>query len=126
MALIAYMQVNGSTQGMLKGDCVQAGDKKDTIIVYGSDHFVEVPRDVHTGLPTGAAIHHTFTVTKHKDQSTPMKLELGGTAFEAWGVHNELSVAESYFVRLTAAPEALVFGSFPDADDPSVFTVYLS
>jgi len=72
MALIAYMQVNGSTQGMLKGDCVQAGDKKDTIIVYGSDHFVEVPRDVHTGLPTGAAIHHTFTVTKHKDQSTPM------------------------------------------------------
>jgi len=55
-----------------------------------------------------------------------MKLELGGTAFEAWGVHNELTVAQSYFVRLTAAPEALVFGSFPDADDPSVFTVYLA
>jgi len=55
-----------------------------------------------------------------------MKLELGGTEFDAWGVRNDLTVAESYFVRLTAAPEALVFGAFPDADDPSVFTVYLT
>lgn len=71
MALIAYMQVKGSTQGQIKGDCAQADGKKDTIVVYGSDHFVEVPRDTHTGLPTGSAIHHTFTVSKHKDQATP-------------------------------------------------------
>lgn len=71
MALIAYMHVKGAKQGQIKGDCAQADDKKDTVVVYGSDHFVEVPHDTHTGLPTGAAIHHTFTVTKHKDQSTP-------------------------------------------------------
>lgn len=71
MALIAYMEVKGHTQGVIKGDCAQAGDKKDRIVVYGSDHLVEIPRDTHTGLPTGSSIHHTFTVTKHKDQSTP-------------------------------------------------------
>ncbi len=71
MALIAYMEVKGHKQGAIKGDCAQGGDKKDRIVVYGSDHLVEVPRDTHTGLPTGSSIHHTFTVTKHKDQSTP-------------------------------------------------------
>lgn len=55
-----------------------------------------------------------------------MKLALGEREFDAWGVKNDLSVAESYFVRLTAAPEAIVFGSFPDEDDASVFTVYLA
>lgn len=54
-----------------------------------------------------------------------MKLALGDTEFEAWGVRNDLTVAESYFVRLTGTPDALVFGSFPEADDPSVFTIYL-
>jgi type VI secretion system effector, Hcp1 family len=71
MALIAYMEVKGHKQGAIKGDCAQGGDKKDRIVVYGSDHLIEVPRDTHTGLPTGGSIHYKFTVTKHKDQSTP-------------------------------------------------------
>ncbi len=71
MALTAYMAVKGKTQGDIKGDCAQGGDKKDKVIVYGSDHSVEIPKDTHTGLPTGQRIHHPFTVTKHKDQASP-------------------------------------------------------
>lgn len=52
-----------------------------------------------------------------------MKLELGGAQYEAWGVQNELSMAESYYVRLSGTPESLVFGAFPDDDEVSVFTV---
>ncbi len=52
-----------------------------------------------------------------------MKLNLGGAEYEAWGVHNELSMAESYYVRLNGTPESLVFGPFPDDDEVSVFTV---
>jgi hypothetical protein len=52
-----------------------------------------------------------------------MKLALGGAEYEAWGVKNELSVAESYYVRLNGTPEGLVFGAFPDDDEASVFTV---
>lgn len=71
MALLAYMAVKGKTQSDIKGDCSQGGDKKDKIVVYASDHLVEIPKDTHTGLPTGQRIHHPYTVTKHKDQASP-------------------------------------------------------
>lgn len=55
--MTAYMAVKGKNQGDIKGDCAQVGDKKDKILVYGSDHQVEIPKDTHTGLPTGQRIH---------------------------------------------------------------------
>ena len=58
MALTMYMKVTGKNQGEIKGSCDQGGDKKDKILVYAMDHKVEIPRDVHTGLPTGQRIHH--------------------------------------------------------------------
>jgi type VI secretion system secreted protein Hcp len=71
MALTSYLTVNGASQGDIKGDCAQGGDKKDKILVYGFDHSVEVPKDTHTGLPTGQRLHKPLTITKHKDQSSP-------------------------------------------------------
>jgi type VI secretion system secreted protein Hcp len=71
MALTAYLSVNGKTQGDIKGDSSQGGDKKDKILVYSVDHEVEIPRDTHTGLPTGQRIHKPLTVVKHKDQASP-------------------------------------------------------
>ncbi len=35
------------------------------------DHKVEIPKDTHTGLPTGQRIHHPLTVMKAKDVSSP-------------------------------------------------------
>ncbi|MDR1686155.1 MAG: type VI secretion system tube protein Hcp [Desulfovibrio sp.] len=71
MALTAYLKVEGKSQGEIKGDSPQSGDKKDRIMVYSIDHNVEIPKDTHTGLPTGQRIHHPFLVTKHKDQASP-------------------------------------------------------
>jgi type VI secretion system secreted protein Hcp len=71
MALTAYIKITGKSQGEIKGDCPQGGDKKDRVLVYGVDHEVEIPRDTHTGLPTGQRIHHPLTITKHKDQASP-------------------------------------------------------
>jgi type VI secretion system secreted protein Hcp len=65
------MSVNGASQGDIKGDCPQGGDKKDKILLYSLEHSVEIPRDTHTGLPTGQRIHKPLTVYKHKDQSSP-------------------------------------------------------
>jgi type VI secretion system secreted protein Hcp len=65
------MKVTGKTQGQIKGDCTQAGDKKDTMLVYAVDHNVEIPKDTHTGLPTGQRIHHPLKVTKHIDNASP-------------------------------------------------------
>jgi type VI secretion system secreted protein Hcp len=36
------------------------------------DHAVEIPRDTHTGLPTGQRIHKPLTITKQKDQASPL------------------------------------------------------
>jgi type VI secretion system secreted protein Hcp len=71
MALTAYLKIEGKSQGEIKGDCPQSGDKKDRILVYSIDHSVEIPKDTHTGLPTGQRIHHPFSVIKHKDNASP-------------------------------------------------------
>lgn len=71
MALTGYMKVTGKSQGQIKGDCTQSGDKKDTMLIYAIDHNVEIPKDTHTGLPTGQRIHHPYTVTKHVDNASP-------------------------------------------------------
>jgi type VI secretion system secreted protein Hcp len=72
MALTAYAKITGKSQGEIKGDCPQGGDKKDSILVYDIDHSVEIPRDTHTGLPTGQRIHKPLTLTKHKDNASPL------------------------------------------------------
>lgn len=71
MALTGYMKVKGNTQGDIKGDCTQSGDKKDAMLVYDYKHDIEIPKDTHTGLPTGQRIHNPLCVVKHFDQATP-------------------------------------------------------
>ena len=71
MALTAYMAVKGKNQGDIKGGCPQGGDKKDKILLYASDHLVEIPKDTHTGLPTGQRIHHAYEVMKAVDVASP-------------------------------------------------------
>ena len=71
MALTAYMKIEHQTQGEMKGDCPQGGDKLDRILVYAVEHLVEIPKDTHTGLPTGQRIHHPITISKHLDQASP-------------------------------------------------------
>ena len=71
MALTSYMKVQGKKSGQVKGDCQQGGDKKDSMLVYNIDHKLHIPRDTHTGLPTGQRVHEPFRVTKHIDNATP-------------------------------------------------------
>lgn len=54
-----------------------------------------------------------------------MKLELRGLACEGRGVKNELTPADSYYVRVGACPEIIAFGAFPDTDEAELFTISL-
>jgi len=56
MAMTIYMKVTGKNQGEIKGDCTQQG-RENLILCYFMDHTVEIPKDTHTGLPTGQRIH---------------------------------------------------------------------
>ncbi len=71
MPMTSYLTLEGNDQGPIEGDCVQAGREK-TILVYGLDHRVEIPRDTHTGLASGQRIHHPLTVMKRMDPASPL------------------------------------------------------
>jgi type VI secretion system secreted protein Hcp len=70
MANTSYLTLTGAKQSDIKGDCVQEA-YKDSITVYAVDHEVHIPRDTHTGLATGQRVHGPFSITKHKDLSSP-------------------------------------------------------
>ena len=54
-----------------------------------------------------------------------LKLELGGKEYIGWAVKNELSEKESYYVKVTGTPDALIFGAFPEGDNVESFSVQL-
>lgn len=66
-----YATIEGEAQGEIKGDCTIPG-KEDSIIVLGFEHMVEIPRDTHTGLPTGQRIHKPLSIIKYMDKSSPL------------------------------------------------------
>jgi len=74
MAMTSYLTLTGANQGPIEGDCSQAG-REGTILVYDVKHEIEIPRDTHTGLPTGQRIHHPMTITKHFDKSSPSLMQ---------------------------------------------------
>ncbi|NOQ30571.1 MAG: type VI secretion system tube protein Hcp [Helicobacteraceae bacterium] len=70
MAMTGYLTLEGTNQGKIEGDVTQKGREK-SILVYGIEHAIEIPKDTHTGMPTGQRIHMPFCITKHLDQSSP-------------------------------------------------------
>jgi hypothetical protein len=54
-----------------------------------------------------------------------LKMELGGKDFIGWAVKNELAENESYFVKVSGTPDALVFGEFPEGDDAEFYSLQL-
>ena len=70
MAMTSYLQVTGTNQGAIEGDCTQTGHE-NTILVYEFEHEIEIPRDSLTGLPTGQRVHRPLVITKHIDGASP-------------------------------------------------------
>lgn len=70
MAMPCHLSLEGNTQGKIDGSCEIEG-REGTILVYKLEHSIGIPRDTHTGLPTGKRIHGSLTVTKEIDKSSP-------------------------------------------------------
>ena len=78
MAMTGYLQLEGKEQGPIEGDCTQKGHEK-WILVYAYDWEMEIPRDRHTGLPTGQRIHHPLKITKKIDDASPLLAQMCAT-----------------------------------------------
>ena len=70
MAMTIYMKVTGKNQGEIQGDCTQQG-RENMVLCYFMDHAVEIPKDTHTGLPTGQRIHLPLKVITNMGKHTP-------------------------------------------------------
>lgn len=70
-ALNAYLELEGETQGNIKGSVTKKGHA-ETIKVLAISHEVVSPRDAASGLPTGKRQHKPLTITKPLDRSSPL------------------------------------------------------
>ena len=70
MPMPSHLSLTGQNQGKIEGSCEMQG-REGTILVYALDHNIEIPRDTHSGLPTGKRMHKPLTVTKEFDKSSP-------------------------------------------------------
>jgi type VI secretion system secreted protein Hcp len=70
MSMPSHLSLTGKNQGKIEGSCEISG-REGTILVYALDHLIEIPRDTHSGLPTGKRIHLPMTITKEMDKSSP-------------------------------------------------------
>ena len=70
MPMPSHLSLTGENQGKIEGSCEIQG-REGTIMAYAMNHTVAIPRDTHTGLPTGKRVHKPLTITKEYDKSSP-------------------------------------------------------
>lgn len=80
MAIPAYMTIKGERQGLITsgnftessvGNIYQEGHE-DECLVEAFEHQIIIPRDPHTGQPTGQRVHKPLKITKVMDKSSPL------------------------------------------------------
>jgi len=128
-----YMKVKGATQGDITTDANTADSIgggwqegfEDFFLVQRLSHNLTVPRDPHSGQPSGRRVHQPLTVTKILDKSSPM-LAIALTTGEALPeceLHyyrtSELGKQEHYFtVKLEDALLTDITHEVPDIKMP--------
>lgn len=66
----AHMELEGKNQGKIEGSCEMQG-REGTILIYAMKHHIHIPRDTHSGLPTGKRVHNPLAVVKEYDKASP-------------------------------------------------------
>jgi len=64
------MELEGKNQGKIEGSCEMQG-REGTILIYAMKHHIHIPRDTHSGLPTGKRVHNPLAVVKEYDKASP-------------------------------------------------------
>lgn len=78
--------------------------------------------------PDAHGVGQAGIIPQHSTLHYPVrgiKLEVRSHEFTAWGTQNTLCTADSYFIRLSALPEAIVLGPFPSEDSAELYVLEL-
>ena len=69
----AFMTLEGTKQGAIKGDCpIASMERENNIVVQAVEHEVTLPTDAATGRSTGKRIHKAFSILKEQDKASPL------------------------------------------------------
>jgi type VI secretion system secreted protein Hcp len=66
----AHMEATGKNQGKIQGSCDMQG-REGTMLIYGMEHNVHIPRDPQTGLASGKRVHGPLKILKEFDKASP-------------------------------------------------------
>jgi len=70
MAMPSHLTLTGEKQGKIDGSCEMQG-RENTILVYGMNHDIGIPRSPTDGLSTGKRVHGPLSIIKEYDKSSP-------------------------------------------------------
>ena len=70
MAMPAHLTLQGEKQGNIGGSCDMQG-REESILVYGMNHGILIPRSPTDGLATGKRVHGPLSILKEYDKSSP-------------------------------------------------------
>ncbi|WP_460597940.1 Hcp family type VI secretion system effector [Geomonas sp. Red276] len=70
MAMPAHLALQGEKQGNIEGSCDMQG-REGSILIYGVNHGISIPRSPTDGLATGKRVHGPLSVIKEQDRSSP-------------------------------------------------------
>ena len=120
MPMPCHMSVTGENQGKIEGSCAIKG-REGTILVYALDHTIQIPRDPHSGLPTGKRIHMPMTITKEIDKSSPKLMQalssgehLTEVVLDFYRISPKGTEEKYYTVKLAAGIIVSVESYFPE------------
>jgi len=134
MPIPAYMSVEGVTQGMITegalsedsvGSTYQEGHDEH-FMVQAFEHNIIIPRDVHSGQPSGQRVHQPLKVTKVFDKSSPLLYQAlvtgeSLTCVIEWYRTSSEGVQEHYFSHeLEGAVIVDIKAIMPNCQDPSM------
>lgn len=96
MPIPAYMTIEGEKQGDISAGALSEEsvgtlsqeDHEDEIMIEAMSHDIYLPRDRHSGQPSGQAVHNPLKITKIFDKSSPL-------------LYNALVSGESLTVEIT-------------------------
>ncbi len=120
-----YLQLEGSVQGKMDGECNRLKVEK-WIECLAFRHEVSSPRDPHTGQATGHRMHHLLTITKEFDSSSPLLFKalvtnekITSAEIRWYRPSTSTGIEEHYFtVKLTDAFVCSVKPWIPNVLDP--------
>jgi type VI secretion system secreted protein Hcp len=122
----AYVRINASKQGPIKGSVTQKG-RESSIMVIAVDHTIVSPRDSASGQATGKRQHKPFVITKEVDASSPLLQQalasnevLKDVTIEFWQASQTGAEKGYYTITLKDAVIASIHHVMPNNKDPQL------